>query len=93
MKHYFEIKYGFNKQSKLNVPEKIMSNCRNRIGLFYLAGLYYTDGTVNTILSNVNVRLNQNNVSLLKQVQIMLHANGILSKIYLRKKAHIYKKY
>lgn len=89
LKHYFEIKYGFTKETKLVVPKFIMENSRNKSGLFYVAGLYYADGTVNIATTCVTVRLNQSNKDLLKSVQLILHSNGILSKIYMRRKSEM----
>lgn len=80
--------YGFNKETKHVVPEFVMQKARTDVGRFYLAGLFYADGTVNTHPNAYSVRLAQSNEPLLKDVQLLLHANGILSSLKLRRNAH-----
>ena len=82
-------KYGFGPATKHVVPEYTMNNCRSRFAAFYVAGLAFADGTVNKYASKVGsscIRINQSNKPLLQQVQLILLANGIESKIYSRRK-------
>lgn len=81
-------KYGFDKKTKHNVPEYIINMARTKIGLFYLSGLYYADGTVSgNVDKGISVRLSQSNRPILSEVQLLLHANGISSRIYLRRES------
>lgn len=89
LKHLLEQKYNFSKETKLSVPEFVLNNARKKEGLFYLSGLYYADGSVQSgSRSNASIRLAQSNRGLLRDVQLLLHANGISSSIYLRRKSH-----
>lgn len=51
----------------------------------FLSGFFDADGSVQDA-HNVNIRLTQNNLERLKQIQIMLQRFGIVSKIYLDRK-------
>jgi ribonucleotide reductase alpha subunit len=65
------------------VPEDIINKAKTSNGLFYLSGLYYGKGSVSGNSSyNICVRLTNDSKKLLRQVQLLLHANGILSTIY-----------
>lgn len=77
-------KYGFSRESKHEVPSEVLAKSRFA-GLWYLAGLFFCDGTVNVGKSRDSVRLNQSNYELLQQVQLMLLSNGIYSRIYKRR--------
>ena len=86
---YLNNKFGFGKKSKHTVPEFILENASNNIGKYYLAGLYYADACPQgNVVSGFTVRLAQSNEGLLKDVQLLCHANGIQTKIYLRREAH-----
>ena len=86
---YLEIKYGFTSKTKLQIPEFILNNCRGNIGLYYLQGLYYADGSVQgSIKSGYTVRLHQSNKKMLSDVQLICHANGIKTSIYSRRLPH-----
>ena len=79
-----KLNYSFD--NKFVVPEVIINNARNNIGKYYISGLMYADGCPQgTKDSGYSVRLNQSNIELLRQVQLILHANGILTKIYKRR--------
>lgn len=84
----FLAKYGFTRETKHIVPEMVMRLARTDVGRFYLAGLFYVDGTVNDHPNAYSVRISQSNEATLKQVQLLLHANGMLSNLYLRRDAH-----
>lgn len=77
-------KYGFTRETKHVVPDEVKAKARYA-GLWYLAGLFFCDGTVNLGTSRDSVRLNQSNKELLQDVQLMLLANGIYSRIYKRR--------
>lgn len=79
-------KYGFSRETKHVVPAEVKAKARYA-GLWYLAGLFFCDGTVNLGKSRDSVRLNQSNRELLQDVQLMLLANGIYSRIYKRRNA------
>lgn len=80
-------KYGFSRDSKHSIPDEVMKNARTSSALYYVAGLFYSDGTFNKVnkVGSCSIRLGQSNKNLLQQVQLILLANGIESKIYLRK--------
>lgn len=83
-------RYGFCKATKHQMPEAVLASARGRCALFYLAGLYFTDGTVGLSghdKKTVSVRLSQSNPDLLRDVQLVLQANGVYSTVYLRRKA------
>lgn len=77
---------GFNILNKFNVPEKILNNASNTIGKYYIAAMMYCDGSVQgTKESGFTVRLSQSNEAFLKQIQMLLHANGMVFGIYKRR--------
>lgn len=80
-------KYGFARTTKHIVPDGILAEAKTNVGHFYLAGLFYSDGTVNNSASGTSIRLAQSNRELLVDVQRMLLANGIYSTINLRRVA------
>jgi ribonucleotide reductase alpha subunit len=87
--HYLNKYYGFCKETKFDVPYFVMENASTNIGKYYLAGLYYADGSVQgKVGRGFSVRLAQSNEPMLRQVQKLTHANGILTKIHLRRDAH-----
>ena len=82
--------YGFNRETKYNVPEFIMNNSSTNIGKYYLAGLFYCDGSFQgSKVSGYTIRLSQSNEELLRKVQMMLHSNGMLFGLYKRREAKI----
>ena len=82
--------YGFSKGTKKIVPEMIFNQARTSVGQFYLAGLYYADGTLSKIVSKgISVRLPQSDKSFLRQIQMLCHANGIITSIYFRRPAGV----
>ena len=81
--------HGFNRDTKKSVPDSVLAECREG-GLWYLAGLFFCDGTVyppNNHRSSSRVELSQSNKPLLQDVQRMLAGNGIYSRIYVCRKA------
>jgi intein/homing endonuclease len=80
-------KYGFTHDTKHVVPELVMSNART-YGRWYLAGLFFADGTVtrNNRETACRVVLSQSDKELLQQVQEMLLLNGVYSRIRLNRK-------
>src|SRR5690606_16079333 len=73
---------------KRDVPEFVIQNARTSSGQFYLAGFYYADGTVSkNKQKGISVRLAQSNKEILRSVQLICHANGILTSIYKRRDA------
>ena len=81
--------YSFSYENKFEIPEFIINNSRTSIGKFYLAGFYYCDGSIQkTRLNEYSVRLSQSNENLLRQVQLVLGSNGILSSCYKRRDEH-----
>lgn len=88
--YYLEYNYGFNKSTKFTVPNIVLEKARTPVGRAYVSGLNYADATVSgSVASGVSVRLAQSNINLLRDVQLIYHANGINSKIYKRRDAHI----
>ena len=84
--------YGFNETNKQVVPNFIMSNARKDLAKYYLASLFYCDGTLGGSKKNgFSVRLAQSNKEFLQQVQLLLQANGLLFSLYKRREAR-YKK-
>lgn len=89
LSHRLDRMYGFNKQSKLIVPDFIINNARSRVGLFYVASVFWCDGHVENIkTAGVNVRLTSTNPEFLRKIQMVMLANGIITKLYLRRKSH-----
>jgi len=64
------------------VPEQILNRARSKECLFYLSGLYQLRGVVSYNSKNIQISLSHTNEVLLQKVQLLLHANGILSKLY-----------
>lgn len=84
-KHLYN-KYGFSKESKHKVPEFIMNNAISNIGKYYLAGLMYTDGSIQgSIKSSYSVRLAQSNKDFLRSIQLLFHANGLMFSLHKRR--------
>jgi hypothetical protein len=75
---------------KSRVPECVWRGSRECVQ-GYLAGLFYTDGTVNAAgkgaARTVSLRLNQSNRALLEDVQALLSNFGVVSRLYLRRPA------
>jgi len=89
LKKYLNTKYGFCKETKHQVPTFVMENASTNIGKFYLAGMYYADGSVQgTDGRGYSVRLAQSNEPMLREIQKITHANGIMTKIHLRRGQH-----
>ena len=74
--------------TKKEVPEAIWSAPRAAV-LGFLSALFSADGTVNVSAhkGSCSVRLANNSKKLLQQVQLLLLNEGIVSKLYLRRKA------
>lgn len=79
-------RYAFSRDTKEEVPAEVLAEARGD-GRWYAAGMMFCDGTVNVGKSRDSVRLNQSNQGLLRDVQMIMLANGIYSRIYLRRKA------
>jgi ribonucleoside-diphosphate reductase alpha chain len=75
--------YTFN--DKTNIPEYIINKARTKQALYYLSGLYSVHGVVSADNKNIHIRLSNINKESLQKVQLLLHANGISSKIYSRR--------
>lgn len=89
LKHFLEYNYGFTSDTKFKVPNIVMENARTSIGRAYVSAINYADGTVSGKMDKgVSVRLSQSNIELLRDVQLLYHANGITSKIYKRRDVH-----
>lgn len=84
------IRFGFTKETKHVVPAEFMSN--SRLSKFYLAGLFYADGTVNVGhgRKSISVRLGQSNKPMLDDVCLALHANGMRGRVVSRRPAGMY---
>lgn len=80
-------RWGFSRDTKHSVPEGIMASARSRVALFYVAGMFYSDGTVQTSPGRYSVRLAQSDKQMLMDIQLILQANGIYGPIYLRREA------
>jgi len=80
---YLNKYYNFNRNTKHSVPKLILNKCRHTSGLFYIAGILYCDGSVQgSRKSGFSVRLAQSNRPFLLQIQKMLHANGVVFKLF-----------
>lgn len=78
--------YGFIYNTKHIVPEFIMNKSATNVGKYYVAGLMYSDGSVQgSKKSGYTIRLSQSNCGLLKSVQMILQSNGILTGLYKRR--------
>lgn len=83
LKYFLEQYYGFDKKK---VPAFVMENARTDVGRFYLSGLYYADGTISKDKQKgISVRLAQSNKDFLKDIQLICHANGLITSIYKRR--------
>ncbi|MCX7067598.1 MAG: ribonucleoside-diphosphate reductase [Methylococcales bacterium] len=80
--------YGFNKESKLSVPEVIWQGTEDCVK-GYLSALFQADGTVNASNNNksCSVRLASSHPDLLKDIQALLANFGIFCRIYKRREA------
>ncbi|HEY8880618.1 MAG TPA: LAGLIDADG family homing endonuclease [Roseateles sp.] len=78
--------YGFNGQTKLNVPEVVWQGSEDCVR-GYLRGLFQTDGTVNVSSSSqsCSVRLSSVHRRLLQDVQVLLANFGVFSRIHERR--------
>jgi len=77
---------NFNRETKHHVPEFILRNSRTSIGKYYVAALMYCDGSIQgTKRSGFSIRLAQSNKNLLEKIQLILHSNGVMTKIYKRR--------
>jgi ribonucleotide reductase alpha subunit len=86
---YLNKYYNFNRNTKHIVPKIILNQSRMPIGLFYVAGIFYCDGSVQgSRKSGFSVRLAQSNKAMLLDIQKILHSNGIIFKIYKRRGEH-----
>ena len=88
LKKYF----NYTKASKHVVPEYVLNNASTKVGKYFIVGLMYCDGSISGSLSKgISVRLHQSNLELLRQVQMLLNANGFFSTIKLRRKEQMRK--
>ncbi|WP_031432142.1 LAGLIDADG family homing endonuclease [Methylomarinum vadi] len=80
--------YGFNKESKLRVPEVIWQGNEDCVK-GYLSALFQADGTVNISAKSqsCSVRLASSHLSLLKDVQMLLANFGVFCRIHKRREA------
>ena len=80
--------YGFDKDSKLSVPEVIWQGSKDCVK-GYLSALFQADGTVQRDDKNsyCTIRLASSHPSLLKDIQILLSNFGIFCRILERRKA------
>ena len=80
--------YGFNKDSKLRVPEVIWQGTEACVK-GYLSALFQADGTVNISGNSMScsIRLASSHTPLLKDIQILLSNFGVFSRIYKRRNA------
>jgi hypothetical protein len=77
--------YDF-KKGKFSIPKFILASASKYVGKYYLAALFYCDGTVGgTVETSFSVRLNQSNEEFLKKVQLVLHANGMIFAFHKRR--------
>lgn len=83
---HLKAKYDFSRDTKLVVPAAVMESARTTVGAYYLAALFFCDGTVNKYakVGSSSIRLSQVDRNLLLSVQRMLLANGIASSVYKR---------
>lgn len=82
--------FNFESNNKMVIPEFIMNNSSTNIGKFYLAGLFYCDGSLQgTNKVGYTIRLAQSNELFLKKIQMMLHSNGMIFGLYLRRNEKI----
>ena len=80
--------YGFNRQTKLRVPEVVWRGSEPCVKA-YLRGLFQTDGTVNVSSDGdtCSVRLSSSHRPLLRDVQMLLANFGVFARIHLRREA------
>lgn len=79
---------GFNRLTKIQVPEFIVNNSSTSIGRMYVSALMYCDGSIQgSRRSGFSVRLSQSNKELLQKIQLILHSNGLLFSLKHRRKA------
>lgn len=78
--------YGFNGQTKLNVPEVVWQGSEDCVR-GYLRGLFQTDGTVNvsSFSQSCSVRLSSIHRRLLQDVQVLLANFGVFARIHERR--------
>ncbi|MCG2724889.1 MAG: hypothetical protein L6420_01310, partial [Elusimicrobia bacterium] len=88
--YYFLNSLGIHEKNGLNkqVPESIWKAPREAV-LGFLSALFTADGTVNVSAhkASCSVRLANSSKTLLTQIQTLLLNEGIVSKLYLRRKA------
>jgi ribonucleoside-diphosphate reductase alpha chain len=80
--------YGFNKETKLKVPDVVWKGTKDCVR-GYISALFQTDGTVNVSVSSnsCSVRLTSVNKDFLKEIQILLANFGVFCRIHKRKDA------
>lgn len=78
-------KYGFNKETKLRVPEVVFKGSRECVR-GYLQGLFTADGTIQ-IGSGCSARLASSHPDLLSDVQMLLSNFGVSASLYKRREA------
>jgi len=88
---YLQDKYGFNKDSKLVVPDNIFKGTRETI-IGYLQGIFTLDGCVviqNTSekIHGINIQLESTSKTFLGDIQILLSNFGVSSSISIHDKA------
>lgn len=87
---YMHDRYGTDRDSKKRVPECVWQGSRDFVR-GYLASLFQADGSVHLggrgKKQTLSVRLSQSNPELLGDVQTLLGNFGIVSSVYLRRKA------
>jgi len=78
--------YGYSYENKHVVPEFIMNNSSSNVGKYYIAAMFYCDGSVQgSNESGYTIRLAQSNEKLLQNIQMIMQSNGILGGIYKRR--------
>lgn len=79
-------KYGFCRGAKHTVPASLVENARTSASLYYVAALAFCDGTVNKYnkVGSSSIRISQSNKDMLRDVQLILLANGISGSLYQR---------
>ena len=80
------LEHGFDFRNKFIVPEFILNNSSSDVGKYYVAALMYCDGSIQgSKKSGFTIRLSQSNEDFLNKIQMILHSNGMLFGIYLRR--------
>lgn len=63
------------------VTETVFNNARTRIGLYYLSGVF-SHAEIHNTGNKVNISMASSDISFLRDIQLLLHANGIISFIF-----------